>query len=153
MNDDDLAARYPRGQEHWRAIPGFEGRYDVSSLGSVRSVTRDARRAPGPRLFNGSAVTLVGKVLRAATMKSGHKFVMLGRGNGRLVHRLVLLAFVGPCPDGKEALHRNDVPGDNWVGNLRWGTRAENIEDAFNNGGRVRSKNPDPRVGKRKQPR
>lgn len=51
-----------------------------------------------------------------------------------LVHRLVLLVFVGPCPDGMEACHGNDVPHDNRVENLRWDTRAANVADSVQNG-------------------
>jgi hypothetical protein len=43
------------------------------------------------------------------------------------VHRLVLLAFVGPCPAGHEVLHLNHQPADNRLENLRYGTRSENI--------------------------
>ncbi|KKN85952.1 hypothetical protein LCGC14_0273640 [marine sediment metagenome] len=50
------------------------------------------------------------------------------------VHRLVLLAFVGPCPEGMEGCHTNDVGEDNHLTNLRWGTPAENREDARRNG-------------------
>lgn len=51
-----------------------------------------------------------------------------------MVHRLVLLAFVGPCPEEQEALHWNDVADDNWLENLRWGTSSENHADAARNG-------------------
>lgn len=147
-----LAEAFPRGTECWRPVVGREGEYEVSSLGRVRSLPRSRRRAPSPLFADGVAIAWKGRMLRAGSLAAGHQFVMLGRGDGRLVHRLVLEAFVVPCPDGHEALHGNDVPDDNWIGNLRWGTSAENIEDAFRNGGRVRSTDPDPRVG-RKRPR
>lgn len=51
------------------------------------------------------------------------------------MHRLVLLAFVGPCPDGMEACHANDIPTDNRLANLRWGTHADNMRDRIENGG------------------
>jgi hypothetical protein len=47
------------------------------------------------------------------------------------VHRLVLVAFVGPCPEGHEACHNNGIRHDNRLENLRWGTPAENREDAY----------------------
>jgi hypothetical protein len=53
------------------------------------------------------------------------------------VHVLVLTAFVGPCPDGNEALHFNDIPDDNRLSNLRWGTRSQNNHDAIRNGHRT----------------
>jgi hypothetical protein len=56
------------------------------------------------------------------------------------VHRLVLDAFVGPCPDGMECRHLNGVKADCRLSNLAWGTRKENIED------RVRHANHSPRI-------
>lgn len=142
MHDINLAV------ETWKPVVGFEGCYEISSAGRVRSLDRQAteirRGKPCVRTFKG-------KLLSPGVMASGHLFVMLGRGNGRLVHHLVLEAFIGPRPDGLECLHDNDIPDDNWFQNLRWGTRAENIEDAFRNGGRIRSQNPDPRVGKKRR--
>ena len=151
MTTNCLALLYPRDQEVWRPVLGREGEYEISSLGAVRSLPRMRRRAASPLFPNGIDVKWKGKVLAPAPLARGHMFVMLGRKDGRLVHRLMLEAFVGPCPDGMEGLHWNDRPSDNWIGNLRWGTRLENINDAFRNGGRMRSLNPDPRCGKRKR--
>lgn len=113
--------------EEWRPIPGYEGIYEVSSIGRVKSVerldSRGRRRASRARSL--------------ARQKSGHLTVALCRNGIREnvgVHRLVLLAFVGPCPPGLEACHWNDVPDDNRVENLRWDTRAANIADSVRNG-------------------
>jgi hypothetical protein len=54
-------------------------------------------------------------------------------------HVLVLTMFVGPCPEGCEALHDDDVKTNNRVENLRWGTRSENMKDCVRNGTHVRS--------------
>ena len=51
-----------------------------------------------------------------------------------LVHRLVLEAFVGPCPAGMEACHNNGNPADNRLENLRWDTHLENMKDAVKQG-------------------
>jgi hypothetical protein len=45
-----------------------------------------------------------------------------------LVHRLVLTAFVGPCPKGEQALHKDDNPANNALDNLMWGTPKRNHE-------------------------
>lgn len=102
--------------EAWKPVLGWEGLYEVSDAGRVRSLHR-----PTPA------------VLKPTTMKSGHHQVMLcrdGLRSGRLVHSLVLEAFVCRRPPGKQSLHRNGRPACNTLDNLRWGTRRENIEDA-----------------------
>lgn len=105
-----------QGLEKWRPVVGFRG-YLVSNLGRVFSNRSD-------------------KCLKPQPSGSGHLRVAFRR-NGRthleLVHRVVLLAFVGPCPEGKESLHADDVPSNNRLGNLRWGTRSENRHDAVRN--------------------
>lgn len=105
-----------QGLEKWRPVVGFRG-YLVSNLGRVFSNRSD-------------------KCLKPQPSGSGHLRVAFRR-NGRthleLVHRVVLLAFVGPCPEGKESLHADDVPANNRLGNLRWGTRSENRHDAVRN--------------------
>src|SRR6267378_534776 len=56
----------------------------------------------------------------------------------RKVHNLVLEAFVGPCPLGKQAAHLDDDQFDNRVENLRWATPKENSADRVRNGKQVR---------------
>lgn len=51
----------------------------------------------------------------------------------KMVHTLVLEAFVGPCPEGMECCHANDIGTDNNLTNLRWDTHKSNIEDAKRN--------------------
>lgn len=48
-------------------------------------------------------------------------------------HQLILLAFIGPCPEGMEGCHENDVKSDNRLTNLSWGTRSKNCKDAYRN--------------------
>lgn len=110
--------------EAWRDIPGFEGRYQVSDQGSVRSVDHRVRL-----VAHGVETTRLvrGRILRPGPSTSGHLSVVLGRGNTRAVHVLVMLAFEGPCPEGMEVLHRNHTPSDNRFANLKYGTRGENI--------------------------
>ena len=126
--------------EEWRDIPGYEGRYQVSDLGRVRSVDHHVRRVDragkeGTRLVRG-------RILRPAVHgsprnDSGHLMVMLGRKNNKDVHTLVLRAFVGPPPSGHEALHNNHTPADNRLSNLRWGTRSENLKMDYAAGTRI----------------
>lgn len=97
--------------EVWKAVVGFEGRYEVSDLGRVYS-------------------HLTRKVLQPKPMKRcGHVQVMFRRRWYR-VHCLVLEAFVGPRPTPKhEARHGNGVAWENNLGNLSWALKKHNVED------------------------
>lgn len=129
--------------EEWRPVVGHEGQYEVSDLGRVRSLNceRIYKRADQ---YSGRMLTVrrkhKGRLLRPGRMPSGHLSVALGKGNSVCVHVIVLEAFVGPCPSGHESLHRDDVPSNNVRGNLRWGTRSENMHDAIRNGRRIYSR-------------
>lgn len=110
----------------WKPIPGFSS-YQASDRGRIRSVPRQV----GNR-------QLAGVVLKTRPNNSGYLLVNLTDDSGtrqtRTVHTLVLETFAGPCPDGMESLHENDVPTDNrWPENLRWGTRPENMADRMRN--------------------
>jgi hypothetical protein len=95
----------------WRAIPGFEGRYEVSDAGEVRSLIK-------------------GKLLRPGRKPSGHLSVVLGRKAGSQdIHVLVLLAFRGPKPPKAIGRHLNFCPGDNRLSNLEWSTYRQNALD------------------------
>ena len=118
--------------EQWRTIPGFDGLYEVSDHGRVRSIGRVVRKA------NGVLLTVPPKILRSNPPPAG-KYHKVGlRKDGRTititVHRAVLLAFVGPAPAGTEGCHNNGNPGDNRLSNLRWDTRSANNLDAVAHG-------------------
>jgi len=118
--------------EQWRPVVGFEGKYEVSDQGRVRSLDRGITYQKIDQ-YSGRLITVTkymkGQMLRPGTMRSGHQFIVLGRGNGFCVHVLVLTAFVGPCPDGLECCHNDGDPANNRVGNLRWDTRLANVHD------------------------
>lgn len=81
------------------------------------------------------------KQLRPKSQYSGHKSVSLAAAGGpvyRRVHRLVLEAFVGPCPPGMECCHNDGDPANNRLQNLRWDTRKANRADQLAHGTRVR---------------
>lgn len=114
----------------WKAIPGWEGWYEVSYNGEVRSVDRRTQRG-------NQTVFLRGQYLKQYTNSHGYKNVKLARPGetwSTRVHRLVLEAFVGPCPDGMECRHLNNNPSDNRLENLAWGTKVENGVDRSKNG-------------------
>lgn len=82
----------------------------------------------------------VGRLLKTWPERDGYLVVKLGQGRNHFVHRLVLLAFTGPCPDGMEALHDNGVHGDARLSNLRWGTKSENCLDLVRHGTHVHAR-------------
>lgn len=111
--------------ENWKDVHGFEGRYEVSDLGRVRSSrTRTS--------------TKKGKILRLQTTTGGYLRAYLYQGNRKYaykrVHHLVLESFVGARPEGMESLHINGNETDNRKENLRWGTRSENTKDQVRHG-------------------
>lgn len=67
---------------------------------------------------------------------SGNGLQVFLRHPSRVVSpgRLVLEAFVGPCPDGMECCHWDDDQNNNVVSNLRWGTKSDNAMDRIRNG-------------------
>lgn len=114
-------------KELWRPVVGYEGYYEVSDQGRVRSVVR--------RAANGRVWPSV--VLKRPTHPSGYLQVHLSRANSRRtrwVHLLVLTAFAGPAPAGLEALHHDGDRSNARLENLKWGTRSENMLDQVRHG-------------------
>ena len=116
--------------ERWLPVPGYEGHYEVSDMGRVRSLPRTlpmegskGRRYPGK---------ILSQKARPRPMVSLHH-----PDKAPIcipVHRVVLLAFVGPLPDGMVTRHLNDIKFDNRLSNLAYGTWSENMDDRVANG-------------------
>jgi len=108
----------------WRPVVGYEGLYEVSDAGDVRSLSRAVPNRYGTRRVQG-------RVLTASVGQRGRLSVNLsdGRAEMRLVHHLVLEAFVGPRPEGMECCHGDGNPGNNRLENLRWDTHTSNMLD------------------------
>jgi hypothetical protein len=103
--------------EVWAPVRGYEGVYEVSSLGSVRRC--DSYHASP-------------KTLKPAD-KRGYLQVCLSMGGAMCtftVHRLVCEAFIGPRPDGMDINHKNGNKADNSAANLEYVTHAENMSHA-----------------------
>lgn len=118
--------------EIWKSIPGFEGYYDVSNLGRVRSCTRLVRHA-----YGGSAVKNSRLITKSKTW-SGYETINLsreGRATRMSVHRVVCEVFHGTPPSPKHhACHCNGIRDDNRAANLRWATPRENESDKIRHG-------------------
>jgi hypothetical protein len=118
--------------EQWRSVVGYEDIYEVSDRGRVRTIARMTERLGRP-------YPIKARLRAITTCKArGYQTVPLTDAEGhprrRYVHRLVLEAFTGPCPQGMEACHNDGDPGNNAIGNLRWDTHASNIADVIAHG-------------------
>ena len=113
--------------EVWKDIAGYEGLYQVSNLGNVRSLERVSSR--GNHLHE--------KVMKTSTDRGGYHFVGLSKGGKRKnfkVHRLVIETF-NPV-DGMETLdcnHKDENKTNNILDNLEWMTRKENLNYGAHN--------------------
>jgi hypothetical protein len=113
--------------ETWKAIDDVPG-YEVSSLGDVRSV--DRVRLLRNRYGSYNERRFKGKPIKPHTFPNGYVAVVLGRGNCKLVHRLVAAAFI----DGDKALqvnHKNGQRNDNRVENLEWLSCSDNHRHSY----------------------
>ena len=102
-------------KEYWKPVVGYEGLYEVSNWGRVKSVN-----------YNHTGKE---KILKQNQIKNGYKSVMLykdGNGKNYLVHRLVAEAFLPNPNDYKEVNHKDENKLNNSVDNLEWCTNEYN---------------------------
>ena len=116
--------------EEWRSIPGYEGFYEASSHGRIKSLDRVIRGKTGTTRFH------KGRILRLQTQRSGHAIVSLSRDGvvrQHSVHVLVLATFKGDG-NGLITRHLDGDPANNHIDNLVWGTYSENNYDKVKHG-------------------
>ena len=121
--------------EQWKDIPDYEGWYQVSNLGRVRSVPRII-----PHKTKGGVISnqrWEGKILRPTLISGGYEMVVLTKHRNPAyptVHRLVAMAFV-PNPYNKTVVNHIDGNKTNNVAtNLEWVTSSENNQHAYDTG-------------------
>lgn len=112
----------------YRPIPGFPG-YSVGNDGSVWSRYVNAM---GEKLIGDKPKRL--KAYRNPKHNGGGRYPLVvlcvdGKKHPRTVHSLVLEVFVGPRPHGMVGRHLNDIPTDNRLENLAWGTQKQNCQE------------------------
>lgn len=119
-------------EEEWRDIPGYEGYYQVSNLGRVRSLDRvvNGHGRGFPRLHKS-------RIIAQSYNHYGYRTISLcmdSKPKTHLVHRLVANAFISNCENKEDVNHINGMKTDNAVTNLEWATRKENMQHAYSNG-------------------
>jgi len=116
----------------WKDIPGYEGHYQASHDGRIKSVARIV-----PHARHGSMI-LKERILRTPPDdRYGYFRVCLSKNgvqSNRLVHQLVAATWIGPVPDGQEVCHGSNGVVDNSVSNLSYGTRLKNQRDRYRDG-------------------
>lgn len=124
--------------EIWRPVPDYEGLYEVSNLGQIRSVGRDVSNNRGGLRYMPDLVLTP----HINTKRGGYHSVTLSKDGGRktaYIHTTVLLVFVGPRPSPEmEGCHGDGDPSNNRLDNLRWDTPVNNAADRQLHGTQVR---------------
>lgn len=120
--------------ETWKPVVGYEGLYEVSDRGRVRSVNRVV---PSGR---GGVARRNGRMLSLVADKDGYLKAHLcanGVRQHHFVHTLVCKAFNGVGGPGEEVRHLDGNRTNNSKDNLAWGTASENRRDCYRYGGRT----------------
>lgn len=125
-------------QEIWKDIKGYEGRYQISNLGNVKSLSRKTEFSDGkPPRYEKE------KLLTPAKHHKGYVKAQLRKNNNTkafFIHRLVAQAFI-PNPEGKATVnHKDGNKVNNTVVNLEWLSNQENMKHAYATGIRDNSK-------------
>lgn len=130
MADSKVSKSTKEEKEQWKDIDGYEGYYQISNLGRVKSLER---KVVG---YYGADRTLKERI-KSLQKSDGYLTVSLsknGKNKRYKIHRLLAKAFI-PNPENKKCInHKNGIKTDNRIENLEWVTRKENLQHAHRNG-------------------
>ena len=117
--------------EIWKDIEGYEGFYQVSNYGRIKSLER--------KVFNGFGYrTIRERVLKTGISSHGYSIVNLGYKKSKTVHRLVAKHHLDNPKNYDVVCHKDNDPTNNNISNLYWGTQSMNMQQCSREG---RSKN------------
>lgn len=123
--------KYITEKEVWKDVVGYEGYYQVSNLGRVRSLDREL-----PHSRNSTYIKR-GRVLKPIYGGDNYQMVCLRVNNkpkNQYIHRLVATTFIGKPQGNMEVNHKDGDKKNNKVSNLEWVTSSENTRHAYKNG-------------------
>jgi len=119
--------------EEWKDVDGYEGIYQVSSMGNIRSLDRKITQFCHKNYFTRN---MNGRTIKSKTQNSGYEIVWLSKnGNVRAftVHRIALVAFTGFTPIGLDINHIDGDKRNNKIENIEWCSKSENIKHSYKN--------------------
>lgn len=121
-------------QEEWKDVNGFEGLYQVSNTGQVKSLDRNVSQADC--LHKRYHRAMRGKIIKQRLQNGGYCIVWLSKSGivkPFTVHRLVAFAFLPNVNNEEQVNHKDGNKANNCVNNLEWCSRSENIKHAYAN--------------------
>lgn len=122
LGDSFIQGASAMQEEIWKPVVGYEGLYDVSNTGRIRTYYQHSR---GRKIKDTPQ-----RIVKQSRGDFGYllfKLAKNGNSSTQKIHRIVLTAFVGPCPPGMECLHLDGNSSNNNLSNLKWGTHTENM--------------------------